>query len=244
MRALSASELLNIWERGLTQQPIQRTLMLLAAACPEMSADTLAELSIGERDARLLTLRERTFGPELVSVAACPGCGERLELTFNVTDIQGLSEAKPDEALSLTIADYEVSFRLPNSRDLAAVSPSEEVAEARRLLLLRCLLTVNHNGKEVSDNELPAEVVEAVVQQMAQVDPQGDVYLSLVCPACKHHWQAPFDIVTFFWTEIDAWAYRIMREVHTLASAYGWREADIFAMSPSRRQFYLTMVSG
>jgi hypothetical protein len=33
-----------------------------------------------------------------------------------------------------------------------------------------------------------------------------------------------------------------LREVHTLAWAYGWREADILAMSPARRQFYIELV--
>jgi hypothetical protein len=50
--------------------------------------------------------------------------------------------------------------------------------------------------------------------------------------------------VSFFWNEINTWAYRMLRDVHALATAYGWREADIVAMSPWRRQVYLDMVSG
>jgi hypothetical protein len=62
------------------------------------------------------------------------------------------------------------------------------------------------------------------------------------CPACQHEWLAMFDILSFFWTEIEAWAYRTLRQVHTLASAYGWREADVLAISAWRRQRYLEMV--
>lgn len=65
---------------------------------------------------------------------------------------------------------------------------------------------------------------------------------SLTCPSCNHGWHALFDIVSFFWSEIQSWASRIMREVHLLASAYGWRETDILAMSPLRRRLYLEMV--
>jgi hypothetical protein len=50
-------------------------------------------------------------------------------------------------------------------------------------------------------------------------------------------------VVSFFWMEVESWAYRILRQVHALASAYGWSEGDILAMSPWRRQFYLEMVS-
>jgi hypothetical protein len=52
-----------------------------------------------------------------------------------------------------------------------------------------------------------------------------------------------FDIASYFWDEINAWANRILREVHILASRYGWSERDILALSPWRRQFYLDMVN-
>lgn len=247
MRALSASELLDIWERGLTQQPSQRVVMLLAAGYPEIPPDALAKLSIGQRDAKLLTLREWTFGPQLVSLVTCPSCAQRLELTFNVVEIRVAPEsgsAESAEELSLNVADYEIRFRLPNTLDLAAVAGREDVVESRQLLLQRCLLAIHHNGKERSADELSADVVDAVVERMVQADPQADVQLGLSCPSCAHQWLATFDIVSFFWTEIEAWAYRTLREVHILASTYGWREADILAMSPWRRQFYLEMVSG
>jgi hypothetical protein len=84
--------------------------------------------------------------------------------------------------------------------------------------------------------------MDEIVGHMAQADPQADVQLALCCPRCSHEWQEVFDIVSFFWSEISAWTARILREVHTLACAYGWREADILAMSPGRRQCYLEML--
>jgi uncharacterized protein (UPF0212 family) len=244
MRSVSASELLGVWEQGLAQRPVQRALTLLTTACPETSPEELAKLSIGQRDARLLTLREWTFGPQLIGLAICPTCGQRLELTFNVADIQVASEVEPKETLALCVADYEVHFRPPNSLDLAAIADQKDVAAGQQRLLENCLMAVHQNGEQVSADQLPANIREAVVEQMARADPQADVQLALSCPSCGHQWQAAFDIVSFFWSEINAWASRILREVHTLASAYGWREADILAMSPWRRQCYLEMLSG
>lgn len=244
MCPLSARELLIVWEQGLAQPPAQRALTLLAAACPDTPPDALTKLSIGQRDARLLTLREWTFGSKLVSLAICPGCGERLELTFNVADIRTTAEAEPAEALSMSVSDYEVRFRMPNSLDLDAIAESEDVPAARHLLFERCILTAHHNGEERSADQLPADVIDAVVARMGQADPQADVQLALSCPVCGHQWQVTFDVVSFFWSEINVWASRILNEVHTLASAYGWRDADILAMSPWRRQLYLQMVSG
>jgi hypothetical protein len=68
--------------------------------------------------------------------------------------------------------------------------------------------------------------------------------LALVCPTCGSGWAVAFDIVAFFWTELQAWAQRMLRDIHTLARAYGWREADILALSPLRRQVYLELSSG
>jgi hypothetical protein len=84
--------------------------------------------------------------------------------------------------------------------------------------------------------------MSAVAQKMSDADPQADVHTGLTCPECGHHWEAVFDIVSFFWEEIENWIRRTLREVHLLASAYNWRESDILALSPWRRQYYLQMV--
>jgi hypothetical protein len=48
-----------------------------------------------------------------------------------------------------------------------------------------------------------------------------------------------FDIATFFWAEVSAHARRLIRDVHALARAYGWREVEILSMSGWRRERYL-----
>ncbi|MCA1553596.1 MAG: phage baseplate protein [Chloroflexi bacterium] len=234
MRALSAAELLNVWEHALALHPVERALSLLAAASPEQSWDALAALSIGERNARLLTLREWTFGSQPTSVATCPVCGEKLELSFNVSDVRANA---PASELTLQLDGESVHFRLPNSRDLLGIARERELSAARARLVARCV------ERDDAELPLPATVVDALSAHMAEADPQANVQLALRCPHCAHEWLAVFDIVSYFWTEIGAWAQRILREVHLLASAYGWRESDILALSPLRRQWYLDMVS-
>lgn len=242
MHALSASELLDVWERGLAQSFVQRALTLLAAARPETEPEELAKLSIGQRDALLLMLREWTFGPSLPCLATCPNCSQLLEFILDIAEIRAVPEAELAQILSLTVSDYVVQFRLPNSEDLAALPAAEDPNTAQPLLLNHCLIAVHQNNQERSTERLPVHVVQAVADKMAKADPQADVQLELSCPSCQYQWQMTFDIVSFFWGEIDAWARRILREVHILASAYGWPEADVLAMSPWRRQLYLEMV--
>jgi hypothetical protein len=254
MRGVSAAELLSAWEQGFGQPSFRRALILLSAACPELSAEQLARLSIGQRDARLLALRERTFGSELVSVATCSACGEQLEFTFSMADIRVASPAAPasgqpsaperdgPDPLSLNLNGYEVLFRLPNSTDLAAIADSPEPAASQHLLLQRCVEAATYEGAAINYADLPAAVLDAVAARMEEADPQANVQLNLSCVRCGKSWLAVFDIESFLWSELNRWAERLLLEVHQLARAYGWREADILAMSPQRRRFYLEML--
>jgi hypothetical protein len=241
MRPLTAPELLEVWEHGRDAPPFRRALLLLAAACPEATFESLGELPIGARDERLLTLRAWTFGPRLTSVASCPACGERLELTFDVDDIRAGHEL-PADPLELQLAEYALRVRLPNSHDIAALAGMSDPASSQRVLLQRCVLDAQHDGQAYPAEALPPNIEQAIVERLAQADPQAEIQLALCCPACAHGWQALFDIVSFFWSEIDSWAYQLMKEIHILASAYGWRESDILALSAWRRRIYLEMV--
>jgi len=227
MRALSATELLSVWESGRSQVPLQRALTMLAVACPDVSSDSLARLTIGQRDARLLTLREITFGSEITGVTDCPECGEKIELSLSSSDIGPATETEPPIELIIQANGREVRFRLPTSADLLAVdSPAQ--------LLERCLL----NGGDHLSGNLNSKIGD----KMSSADPMADIALALDCPNCEHKWEAPFDIVAFLWHEISTAARRLLREVHTLASAYGWTQSEILAMSSVRRRAYLEMI--
>lgn len=243
MRPLSADQILRIWEMGQRLHWVDRALTLLAFSYPEQSVANLASLTIGQRDTLLLTLRERTFGNTLNCFAQCPQCGEELEFTLETAQIR-LSEPGqyPELDYAFAIEGFEGKFRLPNSFDLAAIAGDRNPEVAKSSLLERCLLQANHNGIEISHQELPPQVVTQLATQMAEADPQAEILFDLSCPACQHEWQTLFDIVSFFWTELSAQAKRLLLEVHQLARHYSWHEADILAMSAMRRTLYLEMI--
>ena len=88
MRPVSASELLTTWERDMDQPLLPKTLILLCQASPGMELDDVAKLSIGQRDAMLLQLREWMFGPSLKNIAYCPKCNECIEWETDVKDLK------------------------------------------------------------------------------------------------------------------------------------------------------------
>jgi hypothetical protein len=245
MGPLSASDLLRVWEGGQGKDAIERALMILGAALPAMSRDELAALSIGERDACLLTLREATLGPALSCYVRCPECSEQLEFGTTVGEIRVLPALQRVPHVHTLRADgFELRFRLLTSRDLAFLAGQRDVSAARWTLLRQCVLHAARGEEEVPVHDLPDPVVAVLAAEMVERDPQAEVVFGLDCPACNHAWSARFDVVSFFWTELSALARRLLGEVHTLARAYGWREGDILAMSSARRRAYLEMVAG
>lgn len=245
MQRLSTGGLLRAWELGGGEpHRVDRAIALLEAGYPDVPRTTLAKLSIGERDSLLLALRDQVFGSRLTALAVCPGCGERLELGFETADVRVDRKQDVDQLMNLRLEDYEITFRSPNSLDLAALPEEGDIHSKKQALLHRIVSEARYRGEETAPTQLPETVIAAIEERMAQADPQAEVQLNLSCAFCGHAWQALFDIVSFLWSELDAWAVRLLREVHSLARAYGWREADILAMSPGRRLRYLEMLSG
>lgn len=249
MRPFSVPELLTVWEHGLGALPWQRALTILSAANPHSPPTVLARLSIGRRDTDLLQLREWAFGKVLTLVASCPACKQTLEFTLPVERLRGpsiVTDAAGDqmedrvELHDMGQRSYELRFRPVNSDDIAACA-GLDVAAATSKLLGCCVLQAQRQGESVLPHELPEEVVQQLLEQLAASDPQADRRIELSCPECHENWSEVFDIVSFFWTEIDAWARRTLREVNVLARAYGWHEDEILGMSPLRRQIYLAM---
>jgi hypothetical protein len=235
---------LDVWEAAAGLPPGLREAELLRPAC-NAAADVLARLPLGRRDELLLDLRRALFGRHMACTAWCPACSERCEWTCTVESLRlpadGAAGEPPDHEWSSE--GWHVRFRSPNGLDLAALNGCADEAAARRRLLERCVLDAAHAGQPIAVGELPAAIIDSLASAMAQADPQADISLALTCPACGHQWDVDFDAGAFLWAELDAWAQRVLLDVHRLASAYGWSERDILALSPARRARYLAMVA-
>ena len=249
------SRLLSLWERGASRSNPERALLLMEACRPGAQDAELLNASIGARDACLLELRERLFGPRVRCLARCETCNEPLELEFDIADVRA-PHAGSGDIHELVADEHRVRFRIPCNEDLIALSGTiagdssgagagagagaPEATE--RLLFLRCVDQAFWRDAPLAPESIPAHVLEAVASRMADIDAQADVVLSVACPACGRPGGQVFDIASFLWTELDAWSRDRLQQVHELALAYGWSEAEILAMSPARRRAYLELV--
>jgi len=234
---VSPAELLNAWERGYGRSLVEQGLQLLALALPGGDRASLESISIGERNRLLLLLRARLFGSLISCIDRCPQCATHLEIEFS---LGSLMDDRPPIArqISATWSSHRISVRLPTSRDLCAIQNVPEGASRQRALLQQCLLS---NDSIPPPDAWPQELVEKVAVKLAAADPGCDTALPLSCGNCGKSWHRRFDIVSYLWAEIDRHAQRLVSEIARIATAYGWSENDILALSDWRRRLYLDL---
>jgi hypothetical protein len=240
--ALTEDVLLPLWEEGERAGRLGREALLLSTAAPELDGDELAQLTVGQRNAALLKIHTRAFGERLEGFVRCPACDESLEVALGEAQVRAIlaTEARAGEH-ELPLDGFELRFRLITCADLEAAAGSADAAAAQRLLVERCVLEARREGEAIAPRELPEEVVAALADRLAALDPQAEISLAVSCPECGHEWRAALDAASFLWSRVSAAARGLLEEVHILATSYGWTESEVLALSRRRRRAYLEL---
>jgi hypothetical protein len=243
MSGLNAIQILRAWERGIGRKTGERALEILAEAESNSSTDEIAALPIGVVEKRLLVAREATFGRRFCARFSCPACSEKLEFEFSSDDFRDTQSSNLNsQPAPLQAGDFVLELRLPNSADLGFAARCNSVEAARQLVARRCINTAYLRGAAIAADEVPDSLVGDISQHLEASDSVGEKTLEITCPACQTRSRSHFDVASFFWAEIEAEALHLFRDIHCLARGYGWREADILAMTPMRRRAYLEML--
>ncbi|WP_285021673.1 hypothetical protein [Novosphingobium sp. fls2-241-R2A-195] len=231
-----AKGLLALWEAGTSP------LALLRAAEPSgVQDDALARLPVGARDGKLIAHQRRLFGPAIEATVPCAECGETAEVTL---DADSLLAMAPEEVapIAITSGAWRIEARPADSRDMAALAM--EVPEAaERALLARVVTLCTRDGAPADPANLPPEAVAAIEDALEAADPLAAITLLVACPHCGASIPALHDPAHHLARSVAAEARRLLAEVAALARAYGWREADILAMTPQRRAAYLELAA-
>lgn len=225
----------------------------LVTRCVEQGDTDPQTLTVGDRDALLLHLRRLSLGDAIDCVLRCPdpGCGEPLEWQLHVSDLLVSRPEPPAGAAkhgTVTVdaggTRFQVTFRAPTVADVDAASSLalENVDRAALMLLERCVIAAERDGRACAPADLPAAVRTAVDDAIAATDPQAEVQLEMRCPACDAGFTTLFDTAAFVLRELDQRATRTLHDVHLLAQHYHWSEADILRMPARRRALYIDLV--
>jgi len=229
VQTLSDNQLLAVWEQGFRLHPVDRGLLVLSAALPGVPYAALADWPLGRRNRALAEWLCTSFGPRLAGWATCERCGERLEFEL---DTRVLLAAEPtDSEARVEVGGH--MFRLPTSRDLALAARAEGPHDAMASLLDACRLDA---GEKL---DLSGEQLDELGERLSLADPLAETHVAMTCPECAAQQDDTLNMTVFAWAELEARIKRLLLEVHLLASAYGWSEADVLAVSEPRRAFYL-----
>ena len=238
MAITGAAELLAAWETGLGEAPVGRALLLHRAARPDVDVSRLPAVPVGEREADLFALRRALFGERMQVRLECAACGQDMEFDLDAGELAGSLGGRGEQVVRVREGGWDVEFRLPGIADLQAAARS---ADPRTALLARCLVSAARGGTAVAGPELPAAVQRRIAEAVEAAGPAADLVLDIACPECGAATRAELDIASYLWTELDAWARDVLLDVHLLATAYGWSEPEILALSPTRRRYYLEL---
>lgn len=245
MIKLSNKQILLLCETGSYLVPIARAIAILNVAMPDSTDDELLELSIGQRNAYLLKIREENFGAQIPCVIDCKYCQESLEFQLNIHDLN--IPGKNNELVTMkpvTIEKLKVIFRPINCADLARIRRNTCAESACNELIKRCLLAIKDSqGQTVEISTLSETFIEQLAEHMQEADPQAEIILGMKCACCHETLLAPLDVLHSLWSEIVARAKQLFNDVHCLALSYGWSEELVLSMSDARRQVYIQQVT-
>lgn len=232
MNTANAGQLLDLWERIVAQPTLVRS-DALRAAVGEPTAN------LGANNAALIALRARLFGPRWALRAGCPACGENCEFTVDARALAEQLSAQlpdPEQTYQLTLPEGSVTFRLPSAEDLRDCAHCPDSDAAALAVLERCLI-------DAPLAALPEPARVSISERMQELDSAALVSFAVCCPsaACAHCWDAALDVGSTVCSEVTAAAERVFLEVDILARAYGWSEAEVLALSPTRRAAYLQL---
>jgi hypothetical protein len=259
VRPINGSDEAFLLDVGEALLPVQQTTAILSRCLTKLgpfcnvSPEMVRSLCIGDRDALMLHLRRITFGERMDCVLACPetNCEEQMDFSLIAGDLISHPYLQSQFWHRSRIVEdnrcYEVIFRLPNGGDQEASAleaiKSSSYNNAIDLLLNRCVRSVITDDGEESDSKLPF-ILPKISDIIAKLDPQAEIVLEMVCPACNHSFSASFDPSEYLIREIiENPIDHLYRDVHLLAYHYKWSEGEIMSMTPRKRRRYIELLT-
>jgi len=216
-------------DAGTATGPLRARLYALAEAAD--GAGAIADDCLGTRNQRLLRLHARLGDGALQAWAPCPACDERNEFDVPAADVLALPSR--DQKANVDVGGS--SFRLPRIADIEGLDLGPAADPVAWQLARACRLA----GEEPLD----AALVAAVGQAFDAADPAADVTVHLDCAHCGHAFPVSVDVALLVGEACVRAAESLLREVDTIACAYGWNEGEILALPPERRRRYVELIA-
>jgi hypothetical protein len=208
--------------------------LLLEVPASRIGPGSAWSLALSDRDRLLLALYRQLYGDRVEGAVECAACGASFQLAFTLTEIHGGLEpvagaARPETDGTFALADGR-RFRLPTAEDRIAVFGMDP-AQAADVLAARCVIV----GDASSDRE-------SLEDAMAQAGPVLDVDLDARCAECGADQSFRFGLSAHLLGALAAEKPCLAREIHAIATAYGWGLDEILGLPREERRRFVRLI--
>lgn len=224
-------------------QPAPAATTALLGAClgdadGPVSVDQAWAWTLNRRLQGLLAITVATRGAYWVHTVRCrnPDCDEPMDLPMQLSDFQ--RDDDPRELDCPVPGAPDLQVRLPTGTDQRAWLAEGLGAGDPDRLLARLLVAAPGLWARIAT----ADARESIEDALAEADPLMALELETSCPACGAQTLIPLDLEQTCLNLLAAEQPRLQQEVHRLALAYHWSEAEILAIAPARRRRYLALL--
>lgn len=205
----------------------ETAIQLLDALCDLPQG--AAELPLPDLEFLLLQLRRTVLGDRVQCDLRCPECSGRVDFEFSLRDYlahESPAPAAETEGQTGWFAVPGARFRLATAADVVAASGKPEA------LAQRCIQAQDGRAKRRAE------------AAMARLAPALSRMLDGGCPHCGKSIPVFFDVQSFVLNELRGHAAFLYLDIHRLATAYHWSEAEILRLPQRRRAQYAAMAGG
>lgn len=206
----------------------------------DVARRAMRALSVGDREALALHLHALTYGSSLHCLTECPtsGCGQSLEIDLSVDDLLQPPYSDAERWQEFVAPDgRKARFRLPTGDDQESVAElaGADLPAAEARLWSLCVEGLAEVGRDQT-------LDEAVSRLMEHRDPQAELSVEMTCPECENTFESTFDAGGYLLARLEHRRAELIRQVHVLASRYGWGEPEILVLPPPRRLAYVQAI--
>lgn len=220
---------------GSPDRPSLVTRVLAQCAEPAEAASWWSR-SVGDRTAALLQLVALTEQRDKIPLTARCGassCGEPFEFELSLRSLAN----QPGDNTPLRVqfsGERTVTLRRPTGTDLLRLRDARPTSrsEALRVML----------DSVVMDGDVNVGDEDVLSASLAEADPLVDFTVSCRCPVCDTPTEVAVDLEALALQRLVSRQRSLLREVHHLASRYGWTESEVLAVPPARRARYLSFI--
>ena len=214
------------------------TAVLARCATPHDASHWWAQ-AVSTRTSALLRVLAASDGESALSlVARCGACGESLEFELPLAALGAAEADYSSRPLRVTLPGRPaLSLRRPTGDDLRAwrhAGWTSRPDAVRRMV----------DALRIAGPLPTADDEPALAAALAEQDPLVAFAVDCRCPHCDAAQSVSVDLEGIALSRLAARQDALLRDVHRLASRYGWTEAEVLAVPATRRRRYLALIEG